>query len=408
MKVYVARQPIFDINHELFAYELLYRNNANNSYDTSMEGNRATRMLLSDVLTVFQLDNITNQKYAFVNFTKDLLLDKVPKVLDSKDIVIEILEDVIPDEELIECVIELKERDFKIALDDYSGPGPIDALLKYADIIKVDFSLVKGENRIAIAKDLLLREPGLKLLAEKVEDETDMEQARAGGYTLFQGYYFSKPMVLTSSYLEIADTTGMRLFGEINKTNPSYDKIVDIIRVDVGMAYTVFKQMNTLTYYRGNKITDIKDALVRMGISEIRRITMLIMMRNFSSENSSEVAKTALARGVFAESIVGEVGWEPLKERAFFAGMFSMIDIMLNEDMMRILAQVCIFDDVREALMGSDNELKHVLMFIRLYEEGHFEEAKEALGIGFNVQRMADYYIQSITYADRIFNSLDW
>ena len=46
MEVYVARQPIFDVNNEVFAYELLYRNNEKNFFDGSVTSEVATSLLL--------------------------------------------------------------------------------------------------------------------------------------------------------------------------------------------------------------------------------------------------------------------------------------------------------------------------------------------------------------------------
>lgn len=404
MKVYIARQPIFDRNRELYAYELLYRSNKQNAYDASVEGSRATRNLLSDVLTVFRLPSLTNQHFAFINFTKELLLQKLPKILNPQDVVVEILEDVIPDDDLIECVKDLKNRNFKIALDDYCGPGPIDALFPYADIIKVDFSLVDETNRKELAKSLSQKVPHAKLLAEKIETEEEYERAKDYGYSYFQGYYFSKPVMFSKTSLEIVDHTGMELLKEINKSSPSYSAMADIIKKDVGMTYAMIKQMNSLGSYRGNTITNIKDALIRMGMEEIRKWTMLKLIRTITDEHQKESVRLSLVRAEFAENIAQELGWNKLKDGAFMIGMFSIIDPEVNDDIIALLEETKAFQDVKEALLGSDNELRRILMFVKVFEDGRWDEIKEIFEVKINAERVADLYVKAVSYADEIFN----
>ncbi len=406
MKVYVARQPIFDRKSDVYGYELLYRNNDNNAYDNSIEGSRATRDLLSDVITVFQFQNLTNKKYAFVNFTKDLLLQKIPKILNPQDIVVEILEDVIPDEDLIECIKELKERNFKIALDDYCEPGPIDALFPYADIIKVDFSLVDRKKRGELANMLLKKVPHVILLAEKIETEEEFKKAKEDGYSLFQGYFFSKPVMFTGTSLDVASSTGMRLLKEMNKNDPSYQMMADIIRTDVGMMYALLKQINTVANYRGKQISNLKDILVRMGLNEVKKWTMLKLMRTMSNDTADESVRISLIRGIFAESIAAELEWTLLKDNAFLIGMFSMIDPDISDEIIKVLEEANLFGDIKEALLGSDNELRRILMFVKSYEEGKWDDIKEIFDIQINAEHVADHYINAIQYADEIFNTM--
>lgn len=402
MKVYIARQPIFELNREVFGYELLYRSNDKNAYDASIEGSKATRNLLSDMITVFKLQNLTNHKYAFVNFTKELLTQNVPKILDSKDIVIEILEDVLPDEALVKCIKELKKRDYLIALDDYCKEGPMDMLFPYVDIIKVDFSLVKVQERDSLAKELRKKAPYALLLAEKVETEEEFDRAKKSGYTLFQGYYFSKPIMFTKNCVDISKSTAMRLLKELNKEVPNYKLMTKILKTDAGMTYTILRQMNALGSYRGNQITDIKDALVRLGIDEIKKVTILKLMRSILGDKSKELTRISMVRACLAEYLAQEVGWYHLKEKAFMMGMFSMMDTELNEDLIELLSEIDIFLEVKEALKGTDNELSRILLVVKLFETGEWESMKEVFGVRIEAEKVSELYVKAVIYADEL------
>ncbi len=195
MDVFIARQPIFDVTRSLMAYELLYRENEESTKFGNIDGSTATSILLSDALTVFGLENITNGKLAFINFTRKLIMDDFALVCSPEEVVIEIVEDTYIDDVLIEKLKSLKQLGFRIALDDYIGDGHYDRLIEHADIIKVDFLGMPLEQREAIAKKFA--GTGKTLLAEKVESAEDFEHALKHKYTLFQGYFLSKPKTMS-------------------------------------------------------------------------------------------------------------------------------------------------------------------------------------------------------------------
>lgn len=202
MNVYLARQPIYSIDKTPAAFELLYRDSDKNVYNTELDGNQSTRAVITQSLFMFDLEKLTQNKPAFVNFTRDLILEKVPMLLNSNNFTIEILEDIELDELLIERLTELKQAGFTLALDDYTGVGIPDKALSLIDIIKVDFLLTPRDMRKKIARTFL---PKKKiLLAEKVENREDFDDAARNGYELFQGYYFSKPIMLKSKRKDIS------------------------------------------------------------------------------------------------------------------------------------------------------------------------------------------------------------
>jgi len=188
----VACQPILNINRQVFGYELLYRgNNTSVEYD-SIDGNTATRELLDTAFGDVGIKKITGGRRSFVNFTYDLLVQGIPMLFSKDILVVEILEDVEPTEELLYACRKLKKNGYIIALDDFVFKPEYEELMKLADIIKVDFVQVKAEEEL---QDLVrhIRRVGEKiLLAEKVETFEEFEMAKSLGFVLFQGYFFHR------------------------------------------------------------------------------------------------------------------------------------------------------------------------------------------------------------------------
>jgi len=148
---YVARQPIFDREQKVFAYELLYRSGSEN-YFTSLDEDRATIEVISNSILLIGLNTLTRGKKAFINFTRNLLEEEVVTSLSSEHVVIEILENIEPDEKLLHTCRDLKKSGYLIALDDFVYEQKYEPLTKLADIIKIDFKNTGEKEREALTR----------------------------------------------------------------------------------------------------------------------------------------------------------------------------------------------------------------------------------------------------------------
>ena len=75
MDNFIARQPIFNTKNEVVAYELLFRN-GNLNYFVGIDGDDATRNVISNAFYSFGIKNIINEKKAFINFTENLIKEE--------------------------------------------------------------------------------------------------------------------------------------------------------------------------------------------------------------------------------------------------------------------------------------------------------------------------------------------
>ncbi|RLA98447.1 MAG: hypothetical protein DRG37_06540, partial [Deltaproteobacteria bacterium] len=172
--VYVARQPIFDSRKKILGYELLFREGMENIFP-GIDGNVATSKLLSNTFFNIGLTRITGRKKAFINFTYDLLIRKVPLLFDNETTVVEILEDVKADSNILSACKEIAEKNYTIALDDFVYKKDMEELMHLSHIIKIDF---RATSREEIRKFIKLSLPyKVSLLAEKVENYDEFNAA---------------------------------------------------------------------------------------------------------------------------------------------------------------------------------------------------------------------------------------
>ena len=195
MDIFIARQPIFDGEKRVYGYELLYRSGVENMYSEA-DGDKASLSVIGNTLLVVGAKQISEGKRIFVNFTRKLLLEDAATYLPKKIGVVEILEDVEPDDELMKAIRTIRSQGYTLALDDFVLRGNEDSpFLELVDIIKVDLRQTDEQEREDIAKRF--SNPGnAKLLAEKTETREEFDNALKMGYSYFQGYFFCKPVIL--------------------------------------------------------------------------------------------------------------------------------------------------------------------------------------------------------------------
>ena len=124
--------------------------------------------------------------------------------LDSKYLEVELTESIVMQnaETTIATLTRMKEMGLHLAIDDFgTGYSSLSYLQRFSiDTIKIDRAFVRNltpnSGDAAITKAIIAMAHGLKLrvLAEGVETEQQLEFLRNEGCDEYQGYLFSKPL----------------------------------------------------------------------------------------------------------------------------------------------------------------------------------------------------------------------
>ncbi|MFZ3589856.1 EAL and HDOD domain-containing protein [Bacillus sp. DJP31] len=365
MEVFVARQPILDSNEQLYGYELLYRNGQENFYN-HFDGDKATIDVLVNSFVTIGVDKIANDKKCFINFTVNLLLKGFPTYFPAESVVVEILEDIEPTVEVIEAITNLKKLGYAIALDDFIYEDKYKELVSLADIIKVEFPKTTAiEHRILLE---LAREHGIKLLAEKVETREEFELAVKLGYHYFQGYFFSKPVIIKADDVPVISHFHVEIIQEINKIDPNIENITSLVERDLALSYKLLKLINSAGFQLRSKITSIKQAIVLLGLTEVKKWIFIISLSSLNKEVSIQVIQLCLTRAKMGELLAEHV--KQNSSELFLLGMFSLIDTLLHRPMEIALEELPFSTEIKDALIGSDNVFGDSLLLMKSLETG--------------------------------------
>jgi len=400
MEVFVARQPIFDTGTRVFAYELLFRSGIENFYDGSMDGDQTTSKLISNSFMVIGLEDIVKGKPAFINFTRNLLVRGAPSVIPKDLITVEILETVDPDEAVIKACRGLKNAGYVLALDDFIFQEKFRPLIDLADIIKVDFTLTKGQSRRTVME--LCNNRTVSFLAEKVETYEDFREALDLGYSYFQGYFFSKPVIVSGRDIPSNKLDSLRILHEVNKPDADFDNIEKVIKHDLSLSYKLIKFINSVFFNLNVKIESIRHALVLLGINEIRKWVSLIAMTAMAEDKPQELMNVSLIRARFCEYIAPHVGLQQRSSDLFLMGLFSVIDAIIDKPMESILKELPLSEDIKGALLEEQGSVFfHVYKLVLSYEQADWKGAAAyARELAIEEGELPEFFMSSVKWAN--------
>ena len=365
MDLYIARQPIFDENMHVFGYELLYRKNRENRFlDT--DADEASSNVIINGFTVVGIERLTGGAPAFVNFTDNLVLQGVATLFPSQVLVIELLETMTLYEPVVEACKALKRQGYRLALDDFIDSPRYKAFLEIADIIKVDFTRTGfRECRELVTR---LSNGRVRFLAEKVETEEEYLKARAWGYTLFQGYFFSKPVIQPLGDVPPMLLSQLRLLERLHHPDTEFRELADIVQTDISLSYKLLRLVNSVAFGLADPIESVHHALVMLGMSEIRKWVSLIVMRAIAENKPDELVRQSLIRARMLERLGAILKMTQQGDDLFLIGLFSNLDVLMGRPMAELLGGVAVSGTVRMALLQREGMPGFLYSLVRNYE----------------------------------------
>ena len=365
MKVYVARQPIFDQQLRVCGYELLYRRSENNIFE-NVDDSLATADVIHNAYLVFNFRELTEGTRAFINFPQTLIEGEVPSLLPRQSLVVEVLEHVEPTEKVLESLRSLRKQGYTIALDDFVFEEKYRPFIGLADIIKIDYQATPVEQQQKLIDALGHR---VEFLAEKIETSEEYEIAKRLGYKMFQGYFFSRPIVIHGAEVHPLRHTLIEVLKELDRPEPSFRRISAQIERSVDLSYKMLRSVNTV-YQKGRRtIQSIEQAVARIGLDELKRWSYLMLLREMQTSESKELIKQSVIRGKMMELIAEDTLTSVSSFDAFITGIFSSLDVILDEAMQTLIAELPVAPPVKAALLGEENGLRVLLDEVIAYEK---------------------------------------
>jgi c-di-GMP-related signal transduction protein len=391
---YVARQPILDLRGHVHGYELLFRKGHEPAFCGDVE--LASRTMLDNAV-MFGHEWLTGDLPAFFNCTAEVLAGELAGVLPPQTTVLEILESVEPTPEVIAACLHLKAQGFRLALDDFIWEPKYAPLVELADYIKIDFLRSNAEARQQLFQQI--RGKSIKLVAEKVETDEEYQQACKEGFTLFQGYYFCRPVLMEKRKIPANTIFHLEILKELHRDPINLDRLGELVKSDTSITYRLLRLVNSPVYAIRQEIRSIHAAMVMVGEDTFRRIATLAITSEMNSARPAEILRMALVRAQFCELAAGICDLDPTEQ--YLLGMLSMLPAMLQVTMEMVAPALPLRAEIREALMGGRNAERGPLSWVEAQERGDWDACDAIVeAAGLKCEELFRCYAEAVPWAE--------
>ena len=396
--IFVARQPIFDLNNNIWGYELLFRSNKDTKVAMIGDHDAATAQVIVEGFSMATVNEV-DRKY-LINFPTNLLLKGSALALPPNNCVVEILETVTPTPQIIESCHKLKNAGYTLALDDFVDQAGMDPLLAMADIVKVDMAQLSVPEFIKLTQRL--QRWHCALLAEKVENNEMYRLAKTMGYKYFQGFFFSKPKLIEGRTLSTESISKIRLLKEMSKGDFDVTKLTKIITNDISLSYRLIKYINSAYHGLLHEVTSIQQAIILLGFLPLQHWLLMVILSDLAvTPATKEISFLSVKRSKFLELLGKEKNnSQAQQDTLFMLGLFSKLDSLMGMPMAELLPSLPLDAKIKDALAKKEeNELSPWLTMLDAVDNGKWTMAAELLTkLGIDLEKAAMLHAQALNW----------
>lgn len=367
-EIYLGRQPIFTRDGSLSAYELLFRDSAENSASVG-DADRATAHVLCGALGDFGVGKVLRNRTGFVNVSRSFLMSDAIETIPFERFVLEILEDIEFDGAVIARCHALHAAGYRLALDDVSTELHVPPqLLAAIDIVKVDMrSTSRGQFANLVGYFL---GAGKTVLAEKVETHDDFDVASRAGCQLFQGYFFARAQVLRQRKANHCPASLLRLLGVLS-TDPDPKQLEEALKANADIVVHLLRLANANRCAdRRREMTSVREAILVVGIARMTRwIHLLIYANGINPSIALDVSPMVQLVGVrarFMELMAQRIAEhqtmpDDFADMASLTGMLSLMNVIFELPFSELMEQLHVHPSIQAAIESHDGPLGTLL-----------------------------------------------
>lgn len=390
--IVLARQPILDRHESVVGYALRYRPLTPSGQLGGLETSIASVMV--GALAEIGLKKLVGDRPAYIEVTPEFLryLGQLP--LPPERVVLELAATVDPDADLLRALHDVIKAGYQIAIVGVIPAGSGEAVWQFASAVKLDSRAVVGGGDEA--NDLLagLRRRGLRLVAEGVETLEQYEATRALGFDAYQGHYFAAPRQVSEP---VAPThrLGALLSLTRGEAGANLEDLERHICEDPGLSYRFVRLANSAFYAGRTPVGSIRQALMRLGAAAVSRWITLFALSKMT-DRPQHLLNTAVHRARLCELLAREYP-DTVPDRAYSAGLFSVLDALLGRPMPELITDLCLDDRLATALTDHRGPEGRLLAAVLAYECGDFATCAQR---GVWLVNIANAYRHAAEWAD--------
>ncbi len=399
--VFVARQPIFTAKNDVWGYKLLFRPSLGAETADIEDPEVATAKVLADGFALAH-SGLGPDKKAIIPFPEKLLRKDAPLALPKEICVIELPDAMKADPANMEAVQRIKDAGFTLAVK----VPCYEAVLNLVDLALIHIQDRPKAELVKITQQV--KQSGKKLLASKVEDKESYGVVRALGFSLYQGYHFSKPQIVQGRKISPSEASRIRLVHELSSPEYEVSQVAQIIASDISLSYRLLRFINSASFSLREPVKSLDHAITIIGQRPLKLWLMAVAISDVNSDpTGKELTFLSLQRGRFLELLAEEMDSPPYhKDIMLLLGLFSLLDALMGQEMRQITEHLPLEQEIKAALEGEENTARALIGLAETVEQGDWSKVNGLLGkFGLSAKDAAIKHNLSALWAQEVMTS---
>ena len=292
----------------------------------------------------------------------------LPKIEDIGKLNVEVGIEVLGNKPALEQLKAIIQAGAKVTIIGYENTDAYKKLIPLAKFVKLAAKDYTVDELKTIVSALKMQK--VAAVVTGIETEEEFANYAEVGAELFQGYFFTNPIISGDKELSGNRLALLKLLAEVNDPEIEFDKVVQTVGSDVGLTHKLLSAINHPSNNIPQVIETLKDAVNFMGLKRLKFWVNMMMLSEIQ-DVPKELLSIALVRAKFMEDLAVSQGKEADKDRYFMVGMFSTLNAFLKASMVDIVGQLPLSNEVKVALIDHSGEMGKALFIIRSLEQGN-------------------------------------
>lgn len=396
MNSYVSRQQVREINRKLFANDIVYQETDKETLITLISG-IIQRYNASD--SVSGVPTIIEVK---LDYIEDDIFETI-SLMSVDSVILQFNSKAFLDPKKTAVIKRFKEDKYKILIEVNPDDQVFTLAKIFADIVKFDINNIP-EAMIKSSTNQFQ----CKKLACNVNKPEDYVLAESAGIDYYEGTYISPSTEIEIEKNEHSQVNFIEIITLINDEKSDIKDISKVVSRDSLMSSQIIRLSNSAYFYSSTHIESVHDAIVRVGMQNLKRWVFLLQFSR-NSNVPEELLQTSYHRAVFCESIIKEYNKkaEIKPSDAYLIGLFSTLDILTGHPIDSELSRMNLSETVEDALIYRDGIGGQLLNLVRAYEEANWNKVERFIkSFGLNKDKMFKVYFNSLDEVTKLWQSL--
>ncbi|MBL8362304.1 MAG: HDOD domain-containing protein [Rubrivivax sp.] len=215
-------------------------------------------------------------------------------------------------------------------------------------------------------------------VASGVRRRTEADRAQQQGAVATVGWPVDEPAAPPNPSKKPSQETQvvLDLIRRVEKEEP-VEKLELALKGDPTLAFRLLRYMNSAAFGLTVEISSFRHALMMLGYQKLKRWLALLLASASKNPAMKPVMACAVRRGMLMEELARGSGDAELRGEMFICGVFSLLDVMLEQPFSELLKSVPVPERVALALGEGTGPFGPYLDLVRALERSDTYEAQE-------------------------------